>query len=119
MADKTKKYLQNDENDYPAIGNFVHYFIIEMQVAKLEVAKSLGIVPATLRQYFKQKSLQFGILWKISQAINYNLVMDLGQRLNIPFETRIEKELRDQLSAKDELIQKLEIQLETLREVRS
>ena len=46
------------------------------------------------------------------------MVMDLGQRLKIPFETDVEKELKVELAEKDELIKKMAIQLEVFREMR-
>ena len=118
MLDKSKKYLQKGENDYPAIGNFVHWFIKEQHHKKKTIADHLQIIPTTLNQYFKQQSLQVAILWRLSQAMNYNLIMDLGQRLKIPFETDAEKELKLQLAEKDELIKKMAIQLEVFREMR-
>lgn len=115
MSDNTKKYLAKSEHQYPNIGNFVHWFIQEGPHKKKDVAAKLQVSPSSLNQYFKQQSLQFAIVWRISQAINYNLVMDLGQRLKIPFETEVEKELRRQLAEKEEVIKRMEIQLEVFR----
>ncbi|MFY0483448.1 transcriptional regulator [Flavobacterium sp. PLA-1-15] len=118
MKDTSQKYLKEEANDCQHVGNFVHWFIKLGHHKKKDVAGHLKVVPTTLNSYFKQQSLQFAIVWRISQAINYNLVMDLGQRLKIPFETEIEKELRKQLAEKEEIIKRMEIQLEVLRERR-
>ena len=117
MRERTKKYLSKEENDYPDMGRFVHYYILQSGKLKKDVANHLQVIPTSLHGYFKQRSLQIGIVWRISRFINYNMLMDLGQRLKIPFETEVEKELRLQLAEKDELIQKMEIQLEVFREI--
>lgn len=119
MRDLSKKYLSKAENDYPDMGNFVHWFIIQSGQKKKDVASHLDVLNTTLNGYFKQRSLQLGIVWRISRFINYNMLMDLGQRLKIPFETEVEKELRAQLAEKEEIIKKMEIQLEVFREIGS
>lgn len=118
MIDISKKYLQKRDDDHPHLGNFVHWFIKKQGVTKTFVAKQLDVNPLSLPRYFKHSSLQFSIIWRISKAINYNMVADLGQRLKIPFETEAEKELRAQLAEKEEVIKKMEIQLELLREMK-
>lgn len=115
MKDTSRKHLAEGENDHPNIGHFIHWFILDTQHKKKDVASHLKVTRSVLYHYFKQHSLQFGILWRISQAINYNLVMDLGQRLKIPFETEVEKELRKQLAEKEEVIKRMEIQLEVYK----
>ena len=118
MKDTSQQYLKQATNDCEHVGNFVHWFIKQTRTKKKDVASHLQVGPTTLNSYFKQQSLQFTIVWRISRAINYNLVMDLGQRLKIPFETEVEKELRKQLAEQEEVIKRMEIQLEVYREVR-
>jgi hypothetical protein len=55
--------------------------------------------------------MQFGILWRLSQAMKFNLVMAIGEKLNIPFETKVEKELRTELAEKVERIKELEMEV--------
>ena len=105
-----QKHLEKGENDHPALGNFVNWYIAEHHLKKKDLADQLGINPGTLQQYFKQQSLQFGVLWRLSQAMHFNLIMDLGERLNIPFETKVEKELRAEVAEKAEIIKTLEIE---------
>ena len=106
-----KKHLEKGENDHPDLGNFVNWYITENHLKKKDIADQLGIRPNTLQQYFKHQSLQFGVLWRLSQAMNFNLIMELAERLNIPFETKIEKELRAELAEKEALIQNLQVEL--------
>ena len=115
MKDTTSNTTPKATNDHPSLGRFVHFFILDTRNKKKDVAGHLKVTRSVLYHYFKQHSLQFGIVWRISQAINYNLVMDLGQRLKIPFETEVEKELRKQLAEKEEVIKRMEIQLEVFK----
>ena len=119
MIDISKKYLHKKEDDNPNLGNFVNWFIKQQGIKKITVAKEMEVSATTLNGYFKKPSLQFAILWRLSRIINYNMIMDLGQRLKIPFETDAEKELKVQLAEKEELIKKMAIQLEVFREMRN
>ena len=87
-----KKFTQTKADDPTPIGNLVHWFI-----KKKDVAESLGVSGITLNSYFKQKSLQTVILWRIGKAINYNFFAFLAERMNIPYETQYEKDLKAQL----------------------
>ena len=111
------KYLRERENDHPPLGNFVHWHIQEMQLKKKAISDELDVLPTTLNQYFKKRSLQFGVLWRLSQAMKFNLVMALGEHLNIPFETKAEKLLRIELAEKEERIKELEMEVGVYRRV--
>ena len=108
---REQKYLTKGEHDHPDLGNFVHWYILEFQLKKKDIADALQILPTTLNQYFKKRSMQFGILWRLSQAMKFNLVMAIGEHLDIPFETKVEKALRAELAEKEELIKTMEIEL--------
>lgn len=118
MIERQKKFLVPRKDDPPKVGNFVQWHIEQNNIKKKDVSDFLDIAPIALTKYFKQQSLHVTILWRISRVINYNLLMDLGQRLKIPFETDVEKELRAQLAEKEEVIKKMEIQLDLLREMK-
>lgn len=113
----TKEYLKTRENDAPDLGNFVHYYIYINKIKKKKVSEFLNVQPTTLNGYFKQSSFQFSILWRISQITEHNFLMQLGERLGIPYETKAEKELKAQLAEKEALIQKQAIHLEAFREM--
>ena len=91
-----KKFTQTKVDDPTPIGNLVHWFIKEKHIKKKDVAESLGVSGITLNSYFKQKSLQTVILWRIGKAINYNFFAFLAERMNIPYETQYEKDLKAQ-----------------------
>lgn len=103
--------------EFPPIGNFIHYHITQQLKTKSEIATAMGIAPKGLRAYFKRDSLQFAVLWKISMVLKHNFLAQLGEYLPYRFETKGEKALKKELEEKNAYIQKLEIQLETLREI--
>ncbi len=117
MIERQKKFLKSREDDPPRLGNFIQWHIEQNNIRKKSVSDFLGIVPVALTKYFKQQSIQATILWRISQAINYNLLMDLGERLKIPFETEVEKALKEQLVAKEKEIETLKTQLGVYKEI--
>jgi hypothetical protein len=115
MIKTDRKYNKDLGEQYPSIGNFIHYHIIQNKIKKADVARVLGILPTGLNDYFKRESLQFAILWKLSEAMKHNFIAQLGEYLPYRFETIREKALLEQLAEKDATIQKMEIQLETLK----
>jgi hypothetical protein len=117
MINIEKKYKKGLGEHYPLIGNFIHYHIIQNNIKKSDVAGALGILPTGLNDYFKRDSLQFAILWKLSMIMKHNFIAQLGEHLPIPFETRREKALLEQLTEKEAIIQKMEIQLQVFKEI--
>jgi hypothetical protein len=116
MINTDRKYKKDLGKQYPLIGNFIHYHIIQNKIKKADVARALGILPTGLNDYFKRDSLQFAILWKLSTVMKHNFIAQLGEHLPYTFETTREKALLKQLAEKDAIIQKMEIQLEAIRE---
>ena len=110
--DLTKKYKKISDAKYPDVGNFINYHIQTNKISKAQLARDLGVIPTTLNKYFKNDSLQFGILWKISKALNHNFIAQLSEYLHIPFETYRERELLAQLAEKQKRIEQLEAVLE-------
>lgn len=73
----THTYLKQGSHPYPHIGEFVRRKMYKLHLSSPEVARQLGVTSATVRGYFQQPSLQFGIIWKLSMAMNYDLLSDL------------------------------------------
>ena len=111
MIDLQKKYLKKRDNDPKNLGNYIQWHIEQNKIKKRSVSEALGILPTTLNQYFKQPSFQFSILWRISLAVKHNFLMELGEQMDIPYETKTEKALKAQLQEKEEHIKGLEYQL--------
>ncbi len=117
MTANTNKYKSDLGEQYPLIGNFIHYYIIQNKVKKADVARALNILPTGLNDYYKRDSLQFAILWKLSLVLKHNFIAQLGEYLPYRFETLREKALKEELAQKEALIQKMETQLELFREM--
>lgn len=117
MKDRSKKYLQKSADDALHVGNLLAWVIQEKHVKKKTVSQYLNVLPTTLNQYFKQPSVQVAILWRLSKALDYNLLMDVGERLKIPFETKAEKQLREELATKDAELAHLKIELNLLKKI--
>jgi hypothetical protein len=115
--DLKKKFLVKRENDAPPLGNFINWHLHVNKIKKKNVSEFLGVLPTSLNGYFKQPSFQFVILWRISQAVQHNFLMELGERLAIPYETKAEKELKNQLAESEKQIETLQTQLEVFKKI--
>lgn len=115
--DLKKKFLEKRENDAPPLGNFINWYLHVNKIKKKNVSEFLGVLPTSLNGYFKQPSFQFVILWRISQAVQHNFLMELGERLAIPYETKAEKELKNQLAESEKQIETLQTQLEVFKKI--
>lgn len=117
MKDRSKRYLQKSTDDALHVGNLIAWMIQEKNLKKKDIAQYLAVLPTTLNQYFKQPSVQVAILWRLSKALNYNLLMDVGERLKIPFETKVEKQLKEDLAVKNTELEHLKIELNLLKKI--
>ena len=117
MIDLQKKFLKKRDNDPKNLGNYIQWHIEQNKIKKRSVSEALGILPTTLNQYFKQPSFQFNILWRISLALKHNFLMELGEQMDIPYETKAEKALKAQLQEKEEHIKELESQLKVYKQI--
>ncbi|TDP57811.1 transcriptional regulator [Flavobacterium dankookense] len=115
MIDNSKRYQKTRKGDPKHLGNYVQFHVEKNKIKKSYVSTFLGILPTTFNQYFKQPSFQFNILWRISLAVKHNFLMELGEQLNIPYETKAEKALKVQLLEKEEYIKSLETQLKVYK----
>jgi hypothetical protein len=112
-----KKFQQKRESDAPPLGNFINWHFQQNKIKKKNIGDFLQIRPNTLSQYFKQSSFQFAILWRVSQAVQHNFLMELGERLAIPYETKAEKELKNQLAENEKQMETLQTQLDVFKKI--
>jgi transcriptional regulator with XRE-family HTH domain len=110
MKALVKKYQTQGSVSYPHIGQFLRQYFAKYGVNRAAVARELGVADSTATGYMAQESLQFGILWKISVAINRNLLADLASRLPIPFATPREIALETELKAVQEELNALKLE---------
>ena len=115
--DLKKRFTTVKEGDHPALGNFINYHLHIHHIKKKYIAAGLDVSYNTFGRYLSHTSIQFTILWRISKIVNYNFLMDLGEWLAIPFETKREKELLQQLNEKDKEIDTLKIEIGIYRQI--
>jgi hypothetical protein len=75
--DHSKKYKIQGTSPHPHIGKLIHKKVREKQLSSAEVARRIGVNATVFQAYLSQTSVQFGILWKIGVAIEYNFFADL------------------------------------------
>lgn len=97
MIDSQKRYQKKRDNDPKHLGNYIKWHLESNKIKKKSVSDFLNVQAITLNRYFKQPSFQLSILWRISLAVKHNFLMQLGEELEIPYETKAEKELKTQL----------------------
>ena len=73
----THHYLNPGAQPYPHIGQFIRAKLRELHVSSPEAARRLGVSTSAVHAYYKQPSLQFGIIWKLSIVLNYDFLSDL------------------------------------------
>ncbi len=118
MERNAQKYRQTQTGDAPDLGNFIHWHINQNGIKKKVLSEQLRVLPTTVNKYFKQESLQFTILWRISKALQHNFLMELGEKwLKIPYQTQKEIDLQNQLDQKTTEINLLKAQLQVFREI--
>jgi hypothetical protein len=110
-----KKYKIQGTVPYPHIGQFLRQYFSKNGVNRAQLSRELGVSNSASTGYMKQESLQFGILWKMSVALNYNLLADLASRLPIPFASPREALLEIELKALQEEIKELQIENKTYK----
>lgn len=79
--DNSKKYKKQGASPYPHIGNLIRKKIKEKHLTYAEVSRRIGVNASVLQVYFKQESVQLGVLWNIGVAIEYNFFADLMEYL--------------------------------------
>lgn len=72
-----RTYLRKSSHPHPHIGQLVKRVMRDKKLSQAEVARRMTISPSSLANYFKQPSLQFGILWNLGIAMEYDFLTEL------------------------------------------
>lgn len=75
--DITKKYHKLGDTPHLHVGKLIWKILNQKGMTQAEAAKRLGITAPVFAEYLNKQSLQLGILWKISIALDYNLLADI------------------------------------------
>lgn len=102
----------------PHMGTFIKKKINEQKISYAEVSRRLNVHQSCITSYFEQQTLQTRIIWKISQAIGYNLFTDLIQlmpeELQNSNKTSFQQTILDKQQEIDDLKKELAIYKEIL-----
>lgn len=72
-----RTYLKQGIHPYPHIGNLIRQKLKELNISSTEAAHRLGVNSTNMHAYYKNPSIQFGIIWKLSIAVNYDFLSDI------------------------------------------
>ena len=69
--------MKDNLKQLPNMGIFIKTKIEQQNISYAEVCRRMNIKQPTINSYFWQETLQTKTIFKLSQAINYNLFADL------------------------------------------
>ena len=103
--------MKDNLKQLPHMGTFIKNKIDQQNSSYAEICRSMNIRQPTMNNYFIQETLQTRTIFKLSQAINYNLFNDLTtflpeeiQKLNTsPFQKTIEAQQQEITDLKKEI----------------
>ncbi len=115
-----KAYRRNSE--FPSIGFFIKEEMRKQKITNSALARQMGISASCVFQYQRSRSLQYGIIWNLSKALQLNIFALLAKAVNVPFvseaetATRAENEaLKTQVFELNEQVKELQFRLEEAR----
>lgn len=73
----SQTYLKQGAHPYPHIGNMIRKKLFDLHISTAEAARRLGVKTSTVHAYYKQPSVQFGIIWKLSIAVDHDFLSDI------------------------------------------
>ncbi|NNV55787.1 hypothetical protein [Limnovirga soli] len=106
-----KKYLEADKQAYPHVGNMLQQFLVTNKLSKAAVAKKLQVTAPVVSAYLKNRSMQVGVLWNVSLAVEHNFMADLADAFPATLNGGLNTSWKQQLAAKDQRIAELEKEL--------
>lgn len=74
---ETRKYQLKKEHPHPHIGRMVRRAMNAKNISQSDLARRMGVSANTVSSYLKNASLQFGIVWDIAVAIQYDFLSEL------------------------------------------
>ena len=117
MINRNKKYKDTTTNPYPSIGQILGDFAQQNHINKAGLGRKIGVSSSVILGYFKKKSLQMGIIWNLSIALNHNFLAQIAEQMPIDFETKNEVVLKEEVANLKEQIEKLEIEMEVYKRI--
>ena len=116
MSESTNKYHNNGA---PHTGQMLERIIKDWRVCEAALARKLGRHRSTFEDFCRRESMQTGVLWEISQVMNYNFFSDIAEQLPPTFrhkQTAAEKEIAE-LKAEIEALKQENITLQRVADM--
>lgn len=108
-----RKYQEKSQNPYPHIGAMVKSVMVNKRISQAELARRMDISSSSLARYFNHSSLQFGILWNLSIALEYDFLTKLANLYpkNIPLnqESKLVIDLQEKQRRLEDLEKEIKI----------
>ena len=117
MRDRSMKYKKQGTILHPHTGQLLTAYKKEHKVNSAALARELDVSPTGVADYYKRESLQIGVLWKISLALEHNFFTAFAEGLPFGPESAVTTALRAQLAEKEKIIEGLEKELEVYRRI--
>ncbi|HBK30467.1 MAG TPA: hypothetical protein DEF88_04350 [Porphyromonadaceae bacterium] len=115
---------KKDDAQFPHNGTYIMKAVDAERRTYSEIAERMNVHPTSFQQYRGRYSLQMSIWWRLSRALNRNLIAEIGDLLGIPYETRSEKACRLELeNTRAELaktkaeLEKAKVQIEVYKSI--
>ncbi|WP_162127387.1 helix-turn-helix domain-containing protein [Flavobacterium phycosphaerae] len=111
------KTYQNTTAELPHMGTFIKNKIEEHNITYAQLSRRMNIHQSTLYGYFVQETLQTRIIWKVSQAIGYNLFTDLIQLLPVELQNTNKTVFQHTIEAQQQEINDLKKEISIYKEI--
>ncbi|MDR1679275.1 MAG: hypothetical protein LBR81_05795 [Prevotellaceae bacterium] len=96
--------MKKESSAMPHNGNLLEKYIAEQRIVKSHLARRMDITPPSMNLYLTRGSLQTVVWWRISRALQHNFLAELGDALDIAYETKAEAKLREEIAGLQEKI---------------
>lgn len=102
----------DNDNKLPHNGAIVQKYMTEHKVNRAALGRKINSAGSTILKYFESPSLQTGIFWKLSIALQHNFLAELAEQLPVDYTTAKEVRLRQEIETFKEKIALLEKEIE-------
>jgi hypothetical protein len=106
-----------DDNTMPHNGRILKEFVEQSGLSPTKVFSRMNTDRNTLAGYYNSNSMQMRILWNASNAIQHNIIAEIGSRLSIPFATPKEIELQQKLETALKELELVQIELNVYKNI--
>lgn len=101
----------------PHAGSLLQNYIFKNAVNRSELARRMNLSATSVYKYAESPSLQMGILWKASLALNHNFIAELGAMMPVEYKSDREKELEQKLAALQQQFDQQQLELSIYKKI--